>query len=446
MNSKINQSHQWDVIVAGGGPTGIIAAIAAARCGAKVLLIERYGFLGGLATFHLPILSFLDSNGAQMVSGIPEEFIQRVKSMGGSPGHFTHPVLQSYTPVDSEIVKNVALLMMQESKVNLLLHNMVVNVEASNDIINNLLVQSKSAGYHKYSSSIIIDATGDADIAFKSGVPVRVGREKDGLTQAATLLFRMGNVNLEEVRKYLIKYPEESYYPLEDIENTYIFMGFKKLVEKGKLHGDYNIPRDYLIFHRIIREDEVAINTGKILGLALDVGDLTEAEIEGRKQMSQLVNFLKKYVPGFAKAYLIDSTVQIGIRETRRIIGDYVLSTEDVLSGHKFSDGITRSRYPLDIHDPSLEGSFLQQLSSPYEIPYRCLIPRVIRNLLVAGRCISGTHEALSSARVMGTCMAMGQAAGVAAALCALEGIPPNKLEVSSLLGTLKSQGALVRL
>lgn len=440
----MSRSRKWDVIVVGGGPTGIVAAIAAARCGAKVMIIERYGFLGGLATFHLPILSFFDSNGERMVSGIPEEFIQRVKSMGGSPGHFTHTILQSYTPVDSEIVKLVALLMMQESGVDLLLHNMVVDVEVSNDSIDNLLVQSKS-GYHKYSSSIIVDATGDADIAFRSGASVRVGREKDGLTQAATLLFRMGNVNLEEVREYLIKYPEESYYPLEDIEKTYIFMGFKKLVEQGKLHGDYNIPRDYLIFHRVIRDDEVAINTGKILGLALDVGDLTDAEIEGKKQMMELVNFLKKYVPGFARAYLIDSTVQIGIRETRRIIGEYVLSTEDVLSGRKFSDGIARSKYPLDIHDPTLASSFLQQLSAPYEIPYRCLIPKIISNLLVAGRCISATHEALSSARVMGTCMATGQAAGVAAALCALDGISPGKLEVSRLLGALRSQGALVR-
>lgn len=441
----MSRSRKWDVIVAGGGPTGVIAAIAAARCGAKVMIIERYGFLGGCATFHLPILSFLDSNGERMVSGIPEEFIQRVKSMGGSPGHFTHPVLQSYTPVDGEIVKLVAFLMMQESGVDVLLHSMVVDVEVSSDSINSLLVQNKS-GYHKYLSSIIVDATGDADIAFKSGVSFRVGREKDGLTQAATLPFRMGNVNLEEVREYLIKYPEESYYPLEDIERTYLFMGFKKLVEQGKLHGDYNIPRDYLIFHRVIREDEVAINTSKVFGLALNVGDLTDTEIEGRKQMIELVNFFKKYVPGFARAYLIDSPVQIGVRETRRIIGDYVLSTEDVLSGRKFSDGIARSKYPLDIHDPTLVGSFLQQLSAPYEIPYRCLIPKIISNLLVAGRCISATHKALSSVRVMGTCMAIGQAAGVAAALCALDGISPGRLEVSRLLGTLRSQGALVRL
>ena len=439
----MTQRNEWDVIVVGGGPAGIIAAIAAAKNKAKTLIIERNGFLGGTLTFPLPILSFLNAKGEPMVAGIPEEFVGHLKALNGCPGHFTHSVLQSYTPTDGEVVKYVAASMLSELGVDILLHTDFMKTERSGNRIGRIIVHNKS-GLQSYSGRIIVDATGDADVAASSGVPVVIGRDRDGLTQAATTDFRMANVNLGETRQYLREHPEESFYPLHDLDTTYLFMGFEEIVRRGQLAGDHHIPRDYLIFHRILREDVVGINTTKVSVLAIHGDNLTHAEIECRRQMMELVPFFKKYVPGFREAYLVDSPVQIGVRETRRIVGEYVLATEDVLQGRRFPDGIARSQYPLDIHDPTNAGRGLQQIASPYEVPYRCLLPVGVDNLLVAGRCISATHQAISSARVMGTCMAMGQAAGTAAAFCSQGGISPKHLEAKTLIDLLWQQGALV--
>jgi hypothetical protein len=439
----MSEKRHWDVIVVGGGPAGIMAALAASRNRARTLIIERYGFLGGVLTFPLPILAFLNAQGERMVGGIPEEFIQRLTVLGGCAGHITHSILQSYTPTDGEMIKYLVVLMLQEAEVDIRLHSQCVDVRMRGNQIEEVVVCSKS-GRQSYSARIFVDATGDADVVATSGAPVLIGREQDGLTQAATLDFRMANVNLGETRSYLRTHPEESFYPLDDLDTTYLFMGFEAIVQKAQKAGAYHIPRDYLIFHRILRKDMVGINTTKVPVVALDVRALTQAELECRSQAMELVAVFQRYVPGFREAYLVDSPIQVGIRETRRIVGEYTLSTEDVLKGTRFADGIARSQYPLDIHDPTFRGRGLTQLQGAYEIPYRCLIPLQIDNLLVAGRCISGTHGALSSARVMGTSMAMGQAAGSAAALCVRHQTVPRKLDSQALLQVLRTQGAIV--
>jgi hypothetical protein len=193
-----------------------------------------------------------------------------------------------------------------------------------------------------------------------------------------------------------------------------------------------------------MRDDMVGVNTTKVNVTGLNPENLTKAEIEGRKQTLELVQFLREYVPGFEDSVLLYFPTHLGIRETRRIVGRYVLTIEDIQSAANFPDGIARCRYPVDIHDPSEQGPVLRNLDEPYSVPFSSLQPKNVKNLLVAGRCLSASHEALASVRVMATCMAMGQAAGTAAAICLKRGVAQYSIDVKELQTVLKEQGALL--
>jgi hypothetical protein len=284
-------------------------------------------------------------------------------------------------------------------------------------------------------AKVIVDCTGDGDIAARAGAEFETGRESDGLTQPMTLMFRMVGFHLDAFENYVRQNPTQ----WRGVH------GLWDLVRKAAESGQLDLPREDILFFGTPHEQEVSVNStrvGRVLGT--NTFDLTCAEWEGRRQMQQVASFLKQYVPGFEHSYIAQSGVHIGVRETRRIVGEYRLTAGDLLNARQFDDVIARAAYPVDIHNPAGKGTILKPVppGDAYDIPLRALIPKSIENLLMAGRCISGTHEAHSSYRVMPTSMATGQAAGVCAALCAKSGRGTREVDVREVQGELLRQGA----
>jgi len=407
---------EHDVIVAGGGTAGAAAAVAAARNGADTILIERYGFLGGTMTAGLvnPFMTF-HANGEQIIEGIFQEIIDRLKSMNGYD--------ERTGAFDAEIMKLVLDQMVEEAGVKLMLHTCVIDSIMQKNVIRGVEIYNKF-GKQAILGKVVVDATGDGDVAVMAGAPYEKGRRRDGLTQPMTLNFRMGGVDLERMP------------PRDEIN---------KLFKEAKNRGEISIPREKVLWFSTIRKGEIHFNTTRVIKVdGTNVDDLTYAEMKARREMLELIKFLKERVPGFENAYLLMSGVQIGVRETRRIIGEYVLTEEDILKARKFEDVIARGSYPIDIHNPAGEGTVIKRPppGEAYDIPYRCLVPKNVDNLLVAGRCISATHEAQAAIRVIPIVVAIGQAAGTAAALAAKLEVSPRDLDVSLLQKTLWEQGA----
>ncbi|HET8725869.1 MAG TPA: FAD-dependent oxidoreductase, partial [Alphaproteobacteria bacterium] len=280
--------------------------------------------------------------------------------------------------------------------------------------------------------------TGDGDIAALAGAEFEIGRDDDGLVQPMTLMFRMVDFDQPSFAKYVDANPSQ----WRGVH------GLWDLIRKATDSGELDLPREDILFFATPHEREVSVNSTRVTGvLGTNVWDLTEAEWRSRHQMGQIATFLRRHVPGFEQAYVAQSGVAIGVREARRIVGDYQMTATDVLEARKFDDAIARGSYPVDIHNPQGRGTVLKRLPPGewYEIPLRCLMPRGLDRLLVAGRCISGTHEAHSSYRVTPTAMATGQAAGVCAAFAARSRKPPREIAAAAVRSALVGQGASLR-
>ncbi len=438
-----------DVVVCGGGPAGINAALAAGRSGAKTLLIERYGFLGGMSTIALvyPWMTFHTVEGKQVIAGIAQEIVDRLQAEGASPGHVRDTVgfVNRITPYDPEIYKIMIFDMLREAGVTVLLHSFMDEVHTVDHRISAIEITTKS-GRFKITGKQFIDTTGDADLAHLSGAPCLQGRDGDKLTQPMTMKFRMRGVNLEKVKQYMLDHPDEFYKktPFAELKDLPLsgVLGYYKHWQAA----DLPINRDQVLFFTGPGADEVLVNTTRVQGLdATNVNDLTEAEILGRKQVRMVADFMKT-LPGFEQASLSSVGAQIGVRESRRIDGLYTLQLDDVIQGKVFHDCIARSGYPIDIHDPSGKGVTAAWVKGDgaYDIPYRSLIPKRIENLLVAGRCISTSHEALATTRLTPSCMATGQAAGTAAGIAVKHGIAPSEVRYEELQVELRKAGALL--
>lgn len=439
-----------DVVVVGGGPAGINAALASGRMGAKTILIERYGFLGGMSTAALvyPWMTFHTEKGEQVIKGIAQEIVERLQERGGSPGHLRDTVgfVHTVTPYHPEIYKLLAVEMLKEAGVKLLVHSFVDEAVVEGDRIRAIQITTKS-GRYEIRGNIFVDASGDADVAYLSGAPTYQGRESDGRTQPMTMKFRMRGVDLEQVKAYMLAHPEDFYHKTPFAKLSEIpLTGVQGFYTQWKASG-VPINRDQVLFFTGPEKDEVLINCTRVQGLdGTDVEDLTEAEEIGRRQVLMMSEFLKSKIAGFSGASISAVGTQIGIRETRRIAGAYSLTIEDVVQGRKFADVIARSGYPVDIHDPSGKGVIAADIEGDgaYDIPYRCLLPERIENLLAAGRCISTTHEALATTRLTPSCMATGQAAGTAAAIAHLDRTIPRKIDVSKLQLELRKANAVL--
>ena len=448
--SSLKSELSFDVVVAGGGPAGINAAIASGRAGAKTLLIERYGFLGGMSTIALvyPWMTFHTISGKQVIKGIAQELVERLMDIGGSPGHLRDTVGFTYsvTPYHPEKYKLLALDMLEEAGVEVLVHSFVDQVETEGNLITALNLTTKSGPIRVFAKRFI-DTTGDADVAYLSGAPCLKGRDLDHKTQPMTMKFRMRGVNLEKVKESMKAHPNNFYKKtpielLDEIPLTGVQGFYKEWNESG-----VPINRDQVLFFAGPEDDEVLVNCTRVQGLdGTDVFDLSAGEKEGRKQVLMMAEFLQQKIPGFEKASISAVGTQIGIRETRRIDGQYVLTIADVVEGRKFEDTIALSGYPIDIHDPSGKGVQAKDIEGDgsYGIPYRCLVPKKMDNLLVAGRCISTTHEALATTRLTPSAMATGQAAGTAAALSITDHVAPKDINITKLRKHLTDNGVVL--
>ncbi len=445
---------ETDVLVVGGGPAGLGAALGAAATNAEVVLAERYGFLGGNATAALvmPLMSFhtrrgtpvvtrasdllpLDhAPGDPVVAGALKTLLERLVAAGGAipPGERTGFVV----PFDPEVFKLVALDLLDEAGVRFLFHALAAGVVGRHRL-EGVVFETKS-GPLVIKARAIVDCTGDGDIAALAGTPFEVGRDVDDLVQPMTLMFRITEFEREAFAAYVETHPDQ----WRGVH------GLWALIKEATAAGELDLPREDVLFFGTPHDREISVNSTRVARvLGTNVWDLTYAEWESRRQMRQIVAFLRRYVPGFERAYVVQSGVTVGVRETRRIVGEYQLTADDVLAARKFEDVIARGSYPIDIHNPRGRGTILRTLppGEAYDIPLRCLLPQRVDHLVIAGRCISGSHEAHSSYRVMPIAMATGQAAGVCAALAARAGKAPRDIPAGDVQRELRRQGADLR-
>ncbi|MFD0676546.1 MULTISPECIES: FAD-dependent oxidoreductase [unclassified Paenibacillus] len=441
---------QADVVVVGGGPAGINAAIAAGRQGASTVLIERYGFLGGMSTAAsvYPWMTFHTEQGLQVIKGIGQEIVERLMERGGSPGHLRDTIgfVHTVTPYHPEIYKLLAIDMLKEAGVKLLLHSFVDGVQVEDQYIRSVQLTGKS-GPIQVSGSMFVDTSGDADVAYLSGVPTLMGREGDKRTQPMTMKFRMRGVDIEAIRQNMIENPTNFYHktPFSEL-NVLPLTGIQGFYSQWNA-AQVPINRDQVLLFTGPAHDEVLVNCTRVQGLdGTNVEDLTQAEEEGLRQVLLMAEFLQSSVPGFSQASISSVATQIGIRETRRIDGLYQLGIDDVVTGRRFDDVIARSGYPIDIHDPSGKGvtEALVRGDGAYDIPYRCLVPQQVHNLLAAGRCISTSHEALATTRLTPSCMATGQAAGTAAAIASANKTTAAEVDIKQLQALLVQGNAVL--
>jgi glycine/D-amino acid oxidase-like deaminating enzyme len=444
----------FDVLVIGGGNAGCAAALAAARHGARTLLVERYGFLGGTATAAMvgPWMTF-HSGLERIVGGIAQEIVERLVRMGGSPGHIADAseYVATITPFDPELHKALLFDMMAESGVRLLLHAYFLDaLPGENGRVRGARVATVG-GLRELEAAITIDASADAYVAASAGVALQQGDAR-GRVQPASLMFRLSHVDLAQTAAYVRANAGEMRTSLpperRDAAALTAVAGLYALWNAARERGDVDVPRELVSFFISPYADEVSVNMTRVVDIdPLDPDDLTRAEVEARAQTMQLLAFFRRDVPGFANARIAATAAQIGIRESRRIVGAYTLTRDDVLAARTFEDAVARSAYPIDIHNPSGSGTTTFRLppGASYEIPYRCLVPQTVEGLLVAGRCISTTHEALASTRLTPTVMTLGQAAGTAAATCAARGLEPRNVPIAELRAMLEADGVDLR-
>jgi hypothetical protein len=447
---RLSVSADVDVIVLGGGVAGMAAALAAAEGGSSVLLIERGNCLGGTATAGMMALFYTPYRCAH---GIPKRIFDRLIAAGGAfPGEIIS--------FDHEVFKSVAFEMVAEAGVEILLHTICADVIMDGDRVRGLVIENKGARTAVL-GRVLIDASGDADIAARAGAPVTKGRETDSKMRPMTLLFRMGGVDVDAVLDYVRTQPEEfskdpNQLVLDVAGGNIRIFGFFGLVEQAKRAG-LLYPDCHYFRIESVRPDRgtVLVNTVRVYNVdGTNPRDVTRAEIEGRRQQRLLVEFARACLPGFSNAYVLDSASHIGVRETRRIVGEYVLTEEDIVQQAEFPDtiGIDANRQnPKGArHSPDgMEGSTAdaetrEQVASlfVYEIPYRCLLPQKVEGLLVAGRIVSANHEADGYTRNQPACMVTGQAAGAAAALALRCQTTPRALNVMLLQDRLRRLGA----
>ena len=446
MTTQYDFTRDTDVLVVGGGTSGVGAAVAAARAGAKTLLVERYGFLGGVANVGLCLHTFHSSGGKRVVAGLPWEMIERMKKIGGSTGPvwIENAHMQTTTPIDVEAMKFVTQEMILESGGQILYHTSPLEVVMEGNRICGVVMLTKS-GRLLVRAKVVIDGTGDGDISTWAGVPYEKGRQSDKKMQRMSLVFKMGNVDLPRMFKEIGRGAAWAALPDTDaLQPVWWSATLQKYAEEVKREGLFLGTDEF--WGNTVHAGECNINASRLQGLdGTSADDLTTGEVEGKRQVYKLAEVLRKYVPGFERSHIQATAPFIGVRETRRMLGDYQLTAEDCLTGRKFEDGICKVGYPIDIHDPDSGKTLFTPISGDdgsYDIPYRCLLPLKIEGLLLTGRCISTTHEAMASTRTMVTGMMVGQAAGTAAAIALRNNLGTlRSVNASELRASLRDQG-----
>lgn len=442
-NEVVEVAYETDVCVVGGGPAGVGAAFAAARRGLKVIVVEQANCLGGIATSglhgHIGIFSSWIGAGERIVGGIAHEIAQRVVREGF--GVYDEAMLD----FEVEGLKFVLEKMAAETgNIRLLYYTQFSDVVvADRGRITHVVVQSKS-GRQAIRAEMVIDCTGDADVAARAGVPHEMGREEDGLCQPMTLMFQIGGIDNERVRKFRYEeYPEK--YPGENC------FQLKKIWEEAQKNGDMAPFQENVMgwWYTPTRPDQLGVNFTHVTNRStVNVEDLTYATIEGRRQAYHTVEVYRKYIPGMENCWLSHTAAIVGTRESRRIEGEYKITEQDLMEQKEFIDTIGYGSFFIDVHCCDGPGMDAETWRPPkgfkYQIPYRALVPKGVGNLLVAGRCISCTHTALGSLRVMPQCILEGEACGAAAGLALETDTIPRAVDVPKLQRSLRGQEAIL--
>ncbi|WP_413738421.1 FAD-dependent oxidoreductase [Sodalis sp. RH21] len=418
---------QVDVLVAGGGPSGVAAATAAARAGQDTMMIERYGFCGGMATAGMSgaICGLFTSGKSaplrQLVHGFAGEFYHHLQTRGAvsAPFAFGETALVVHDP---HVWKEIADDLLAESGAKVLFHTQMTDVVMENGRLKGVIIENKS-GRQVILAKRFIDATGDGDLCVRAGVPHTVGR--NGMVQYPTMVFRMNNVDIARGIGH----------PVSRLEAW---------VDEAQRQG-YRLPRRHIYLLPSPRPNEVMCNVTSILrddGMPIDATsavDLTFAEQQGRRQIREYERFLQNFVPGFEQARINDVAAQIGIRQSRTIRGQATLTNDDVLNARKSQRSVAKSAWCIEAHNR--EGIYMFYLDNDYyDIPYDTLLPEHVPNLITAGRALCAEHEALASARVTAQCFLTGYAAGTAAALSLRQGVAFDRVDVAELQSIIEYQ------
>lgn len=416
MRQIVDWSKHYDIIVAGGGLAGAAAAIAAARNGCRVVIVERYGCLGGMAATALvnPFMVYCQRNRdlttaweAPVNAGIFAEILKRLTAMG--------ELLENRITFNEEALKLILDQMISENHIEVLFHSFVMDVELEGRKLNAVVIAGKG-GLFRIMGKYFVDATGDADVTVLAGCPTVTGNE-EGLTQPMTTCFRVMNVDTE---KYAPRWSTENchYHADGDVCRDYVNPLFHQAVEEGTIHN----PSDGVSTHPSILPGVMHFNSTRVRNVTpMDIEGMSKAEMEGRRQCYELYGFVKEHVPGFENSKYMNSGIQIGVRESRHIIGDYILTEDDIMNCVKFKDSIARGSYGIDIHSTRSGdkngGTKDIPANDYYTLPYSILMPQGVDNLIVAGRPLSSTHLAHGAHRIMPICTSVGEAAGTAAYL-----------------------------
>ena len=414
---KTKYGGDYDVVVAGSGPAGFGAALCAARMGARTLLVEQGSCIGGISTAGL-----MSHWTGDVDSRLYREVLTRSLAARGKAYSDDD---ESKIYIDTERLKLQYLEMLQSAGAEILFYTFIADAAVENGKVTGIVVENKS-GRSLIRAKTVIDATGDGDVAYKAGAAFTAGRESDGKMQPATLMFKVGGVD-----------DSRAVY-LPSFETRY-------QTEKGELQALaaklLPAPAGHVLLYPNPLPGIATVNMTNCIAVdGTKAEDLTRAEIVCRRQMYAIESFLREYVPGYENCRVITSASLIGIRETRHFVGKYTLTEDDIYSARQFPDWVVRNAYfNFDVH--GLTGAGLDatgkqaafEQKNGYTIPYGCLVPEKVRGLLLAGRCISGTHMAHSNYRAMPICLALGEAAGTAAALAVKQGILPDELNVSDI-------------
>lgn len=421
-------NQRFDVVVVGAGSAGSTAAISAARRGARTLIVDRLPFLGGTSTAVLDTFYAFYTPGERarrVVGGLGWEVAEKMKSTGAAferPNTYGAGTGVTY---DQEVLKVVWEQLAEDAGIEILLHTWATGVQLRDGSMTGVRLWNKG-GESVVEAGTVVDASGDADLCAMAGVPYEDARSTPNL-QSLSTIFRVANVDVDRATK---------------LPKTELWA----LMRRAAQGGAYRLPRLEGSWHRTPHPGVVTIHMTRIPNVdATDPRQLTQAELEGRRQVQEYHRFLRDLVPGFERSVLVATSPAIGVRESRRVIGDYRLSREDVLASRRFADEIALCGAPIEDHaaGPDTRWTYVPE-SGVYGIPYRCLLPIGVEGMLVAGRCFSATHDAHASARSMATCMAMGQAAGTAAALAVAWGVKPRSLDADVLRSQLAEDGALL--
>jgi hypothetical protein len=457
----IKDGGSYDIVVVGGGTTGIAAAVTAARDGARVCIIEYYGFLGGNATTGLPWMAYHNLSGQRVIGGVAYEFIERLWDVGGASDFYMDPVCSSTIGVNPHWWKIISMQEVKKAGIDVKLHSLVVDVdkdESGSDgrtRVKGVYLTNKG-GLYLVKGKVVIDCTDSGDIARKAGAKMVKGRAGDEKTQVSSYTITLGGIEVEHLINYFRENPDDIRpFPIDNIDalleqmataEIFIIGGLRKLIARARADG--------LELSRGVMPGLVFPKTGQITTVASAVEGLdptdpesfTRAEQEGMKQTQQWIRFLRDYVPGCKKVFLAGTPHQIGIRETYHMEdAEYLLTGKDLKEGKQFSDVISLGGYHVDIHAPNNDGHNTEYVGPPtFQIPYRSLLPKHIDGLLVVGRAFGATHEAQAATRVIPLSMAQGQGGGQAAALAVREDVELRNIDVDNLRERLLKQGQIL--